>query len=116
MDGGEGVHEVSGVALNPGGDCQGVGGAIELPRGTKTPGVERFPRGGETSIVTPEGYGVPGGDGRGWGGDENSPATQDTKVAATDRGGGKTSGPGPVAQPRQQRDGTARASGGDEDK
>ena len=76
---GEGGCKASGVAKNPRGNCQGVGGGVESPRGTDNPGVEELPRGDKTSGVTPEGNRVPGADGRGQGGDGNSPATRDTK-------------------------------------
>ena len=48
-------REASGVAENSGGDREGVGGGVELPRGIGTPGVEEFPLGDETSEVTPAG-------------------------------------------------------------
>ena len=63
------------MAENPGGDRQGVGGGVELPRGINTPRVEELPQGDETFKVTPEGDGVPGADGQGRGGDRKSPAT-----------------------------------------
>ena len=71
----EGVHEASGVAENPRGDCQGVGGGVESPSGTNTPGVEELPRGDKSSGVTLEGNGVTGSDRQGRGGDGNSPST-----------------------------------------
>ena len=47
------------------GDCQGVGGGVDSPKGTDTPGVEELPWGDETSGVSPEGDGVLGLDSRG---------------------------------------------------
>ena len=41
----EGGPEASVVAENPGGDRQGVGGEVQLPRGTDTPGVENLSQG-----------------------------------------------------------------------
>ena len=63
----EGTPEASRVAKTPGGDRQGVGGGVELPRGTNTPGVEELPWGNQTSGVTLEGDKVPGEDGQGQG-------------------------------------------------
>ena len=80
----EGGPEASGVAENPGVDRQGVAGGVELPRGTKIPGVEELPRGDETSVVTFEGDGVTEVDGRGRGGDGKSPATRETKKSSND--------------------------------
>ena len=60
----EGSPEAFRVAENPGGDCQGVGGGVELQRGIENPGVEELPRGGEISGVTPKVDRVPGSDGR----------------------------------------------------
>ena len=84
---GEGGCKASGVAENPWGDRQGVGGGVESPRGTDNPGVEELPRGDKTSGVTPEGDVVPGADGRGQGGDGNSPATRDTEGRRNTRRG-----------------------------
>ena len=36
------VREASGVAEHPGGDCQGLGWGVELPRGIDTPRVDEF--------------------------------------------------------------------------
>ena len=63
------------MAKKPGGDCQGVGGGVESPMVTNTPGVEELPQREETYIVTFEGDGVPEMDGQGRTGDGNSPAT-----------------------------------------
>ena len=41
---GEGGGEASGVAENPRGDFQVVGGGVESPRGTNIPRVEELPR------------------------------------------------------------------------
>ena len=41
----EGGHEASGVAENPEGDRQGVGGGVKSPQGIEKPGVEEFPQG-----------------------------------------------------------------------
>ena len=54
--------EASGVEENSWGDCQGVGGGLDLPRGTNTPRVEELPRGGKISRVTLEADGVLGAD------------------------------------------------------
>ena len=81
----EGGPEASRVAENSGGDCQGLGGGVEFPRGTDTPRLEEFPRGDSTSGVTLKGNGVPGADRRGQGGDGKSPATQDTEVSGNTR-------------------------------
>ena len=75
MGSSEGGREAFRVAENPGGDRQGVGGRVELPRGIYTPQVEELPWGDETSEVTPEGDGFPGEDRRGRGGERNSPTT-----------------------------------------
>ena len=50
-----------------------MGGGIELPGGTETPGVEGLPQGDETSVVTPKGDGVPGGVETGRGGEPPPP-------------------------------------------
>ena len=55
-----------------------MGRGFKLPRGIDAPRVEEFPRGDETSRVTPKGDRVPGADGRWQGRDRNSPATRDT--------------------------------------
>ena len=62
-----------------GGDCQEVGGGVELPRGTGNPGVEEFSRGNKTSRVTIEGDGVLGTDGQGKGEDGKFSANRDTE-------------------------------------
>ena len=64
-----------------------MGGVVELPRGIDTPRVEDLLWGDENSGVTTKGDGVPGADGRGRGGDRNSPATRDNK-AIRDRSSG----------------------------
>ena len=64
---------------NLGEDSQRVVGGVDSPRGTDTPVVEEFPRGCKTSVVTLEGNRMPGADRQGPGGDENFPATRDTK-------------------------------------
>ena len=98
---GEGGHNTSGLEINLVGYHQGVGGGIKLPGGTKTPVVERYPQGEETSGVTPKGDRFPGGDGLGRAGDENSPATQRTKGAKTAPGMSMdASRHGTAAQPR----------------
>ena len=61
MEEGEEGHKASVLERNLGGYCQGVGGRIDSPGGTETPGVEGHPRGDETSIVTSKGNGVTGG-------------------------------------------------------
>ena len=47
-----GAPEASGVAENPGGYCQEVGGGVESPRDTNTPGVQELPRRVKTSGLT----------------------------------------------------------------
>ena len=70
-----------------------------------------MPRGDQTSGVTPEGYGVPGEDGRGRGGGGKSPTNRDTEVSG---GSGSdeemTSRPGPAAPPSPHK-GTATGRG-----
>ena len=83
VGGSEGGREPSGVAENLGGDRQGVGGGVELPRGINTPGVEELPRGDETPGVTPEGDRVPGGADGGGEGTENPPAPEKLRRART---------------------------------
>ena len=51
-------------------------GGVESPMGTDTPGAKELPQRYKTSGVTFEGNGVPGGDGLGQVGDENSPGTR----------------------------------------
>ena len=63
------------MAKNLKGGRQGVRGGFDFPRVADIPGVEELPQGGKTSQVTLKGYGVPGADELGWGGDRNSPAT-----------------------------------------
>ena len=81
-----------------------MGGEVELPMGIDTPGVEEFPRGDETSGVTPKGDGVPEEDGQGRGGERTFPATRETEVS---RGSSSDeemmSGPGPAAPPTPQQ-------------
>ena len=67
--------EASRVVENPREDCHGVGGGVELLRGTDTSVVEELPQGDETSGLNLKGNGVPGTDGRGRGGEGNSSAT-----------------------------------------
>ena len=94
----EGGLEAYGVAENPGGDCQGVGGGVESPRGTNTPRVEELPWGDENSGVTLEVDGVQGAEGQGRGWDGNPPATRDTKGSGdTSRGEEMASGQEPTA-------------------
>ena len=62
VGGRKGGREASGVAENPRGDCQGVGGEVKLPRGINTPEVDELPRGGKTSRLIPKGYRIPGED------------------------------------------------------
>ena len=107
VGGREGGREASRVAKNlRGGYRQGVGGGVESPSGINTPGVKELHRGDKTSRVTPEGDGVPGEDGRGRGGDENPPTTQETKERG-DSGRDKEMtirpGPGPAPPPIPQR-------------
>ena len=94
-------HEASGVAVNPLGSRQGVGGGVKLPQGTDTPGVAELPRGDKTPGVTTVGEGVQGEDGREQGGDKNPTTTGATGEQGT--GGGaneQMSGPRKEAPPR----------------
>ena len=103
----EGGREASGVAENPRGYCQGVGGGVESPQGIDTPGVAEFTRGDETPRATTAGEGVPGEDGRGMGGYGNPPTTRVTKVRVSGgRDEERMGGPVTAAPPRPQR-GTA---------
>ena len=80
---GKGKGLTIGESSDPGGDRQGGGGGVELPRGTKISRVEELPRGGGISGVNR----VPGTEGQGQGGDGNSPATQDNEgSSSTSRG------------------------------
>ena len=76
----EGGREASGVAENPQGSRQGVGGGVELQQGTDTPGVAELPLEGKTPRVTIAGEGTPRKDGWERGGYENTPITQATGV------------------------------------
>ena len=69
----KGGREASGVAENPWGYRQGVGGRVELPQGTDTPGVAELPRWDKTPGVTTKGEGEPREDGWGRVGDEKKP-------------------------------------------
>ena len=51
-EGGRGGYR---VAENPGGGCHGVRGAVELPQGIDTPGVDKFPRRDKNSGVATNG-------------------------------------------------------------
>ena len=63
--------------------------------------------------MTLEGYGVPGGDGQGQGGDENSPAAHVTANAGPEQGPRPEYGrPGLAAQPRNHENGTSGERGG----
>ena len=75
MGGYGGGRKAYGVAENPGGDGQGVGGAVEFLQGINNPGVYTLPQGDETPGVDTAGAGVPGEGGRGQGGDGNPPTT-----------------------------------------
>ena len=100
----EGGCEASGVAKNPQGSRQVVGGGVKLPQVNDTPGVTELPRGDETPGVTTAGARRPREDGRGWGGDKKPPTTRAT--GATGGGGGDE---GPMSRlrtaetPRPQR-------------
>ena len=86
----EGGREASGVAENPQGYRQGVGGGVDLPQATDTPGVAELPQGDETPVVTTAGEGEPRDDGRGRGGDNPPPPPEKPGLkelaAATTRG------------------------------
>ena len=75
----EGGPKAYGVAKNPRGNRQGVGGGVDSPRGTNIPRVEEFPWRDEIYGVNLKGDRVWGEDGQGRGGDTKSLATQDTK-------------------------------------
>ena len=111
MGGSEGAREASGVAENPVGNCHGVGGGVESPRGINIPGVEELPRGDNTSGVTPKGNRVLGEDIQGRGRDGTPLTTRETE-SRRDSGGNKkmTSEPGTAAAPRPHR-GTAAGRG-----
>ena len=99
--------EISRVAENPGGYCQGVGGGVQLPGGINTPGVEELPVGDENSGVTPKGDRVPGADGQERGGDGNLSATRDTEASGDSRSSDEMAiRLGPAVAQRPQR-GTA---------
>ena len=104
----EGGLEASGVAENPGGDRQGLGGVVKLPRVTNTLGVEELLLGYETFGVTLEGNGMPGTDRRGQRGERQH---------QPQRGNGERAGAGGAAEPiaghvigRERRGETAQAS------
>ena len=88
---------------------------IESLPGTKKPRLEGVPRRGEISGVTPEGDRFLGGDWKE--GDENYPATQDTRGAKKAPGISMNAGRhGTEMQTHLQRDGMASMSiGGDRD-
>ena len=96
-----------GIAENPRGDCQGVGGKVESPRGTNTPGVEELPQGDETSRVTPKGNIVPEAEGQGQVGDINSPANRDTEGSGNNSCGEEMAGGQEPAAPLSPQRGTA---------
>ena len=86
----------------------GVVRGTDSPGGTKTPRMEVPPRGDETSGVPTEGNIVPGGDGSGWGGDENFQATQTAANAGTKQSASfKYGRPGSAVHPEHQVDGEA---------
>ena len=76
-----GSHKDYGVAENPRGDCQGVGGEVELPQGINAPGVEELPRGDETPGMASEGEGAMEGERQGWKRDGNPPAPEQARRA-----------------------------------
>ena len=85
--------------------------------GRKAPGKEGMPWGDEINRVTPEGYGVPDGDGPGKGGDGKPPSNQATAHAKSERVENMgISGTGPATQLCNQRDGTMGHIGGGDNK
>ena len=95
-----GGREAYGVAENPGGERQGVGGGVESPQGIDTPGVDALPRRGENPGVENNGDRVTGEDGRGQGGDGNSPTTRASADSrANDGNDGVAHGPRTAAFP-----------------
>ena len=81
----EGVRESSIVVKNTRGSRQGVGGGVELPQGTDTPGVAEVPRGDKTPGLTIAGEGEPRKDRQGQGGDETPPTTRATRAQGAGR-------------------------------
>ena len=78
------VYSADGIpgaeAKNQQGYRRGVGGGVELPQGTDTPGVAELPWVDETPGVTTAGEGVPEEYGRWQGGNGNPPRTRATKA------------------------------------
>ena len=107
----EGAREASGVAENPQGSRQGVGGGVNLPQGTSTPKVAELPRGDKTPRVTTAGEGEPGEDGRGRGGDENPPTTRATVAQGANGSANKWMGGPRMAPPPRPQRGTAADNG-----
>ena len=107
VGGREGGHKFSIEAVNPRGDRQGLVGVVESPQGIDTSRMEELLQGGENSGVPSKGEGVPGEDGRGYGGDGNPPTTRATKARVASGGNkGMTHRPRPAPPPIPQR-GTA---------
>ena len=107
----EGGGEASGVAENPWGYRQGVGGGVELPQGTNTPGVAELPLWDKTPGVTTTGKGIPREDGRGQGGDENPPTTRATGAQGNSDGEDESMGGLRMAAPLRPQRGTAADNG-----
>ena len=103
----EECREASVVAGNPRGSLQGVGGGVELPQVTNTPGVAELPQGDETPGVTTTGEEKPRKDGRGWGGDNTPPTTQATKAQGAGGGYDTCMGGPRTAPPPHPQKGTA---------
>ena len=72
----EGGREASGVAETPQRSCQVVGGGVELPQGTNTPGVAELPQGDKNPRMITAGKGVPREDGWGREGDKTPQPTK----------------------------------------
>ena len=101
VGGDRGGREAYGVAEKPRGDCQGVGGGVELLQGIDTPGVDVFYWGDKTPGVDTEGNRETGEDGQGRGGDGNSPTTRASADSVADGGNnGMAFGPRTVPPPR----------------
>ena len=88
-----GGHKAYGVVGNLGGNRQAVGGGVESPQGTDTPGVDALTQEDGTSRVATEGDKVTGEDRQRQGGDEPPPTTRASKDnRAKGSNGGMTSG------------------------
>ena len=108
----EGGRKASGVAENPRGNRQIVGGGVELPQVIDIPVVAELPRGDENPGVTTKGEGVPGEDVRGQGGDANPPTTRATEARGAGGGDEERMGGPRTSAPLRPRRGTAGHGGG----